>query len=507
MPPAAISPAILVIAAVTLLLLKAGPSRWWRFSGTICLLAFAVAGFGLSTASHHLPETTSSTIATQGQAAINTPELEFDSLALTFSWAVLGLGILLTLPSQRLQARSSWAPECYAGLLFSIAGCMLLCMARDLIVLALSLELVTLPILLIRVTRQLTRSTLQATAQSLMMSLLSIALLWFGIAILYGLSGTTRMPECIQIIAAGRVAVEPATLVGNKIQLGVPAAVLILAGLGTKVGSVLSQLGKTDVSDSMPAWQAALPVTVVTASCTLAAWRLFGQSWGGELDQAIVLILLLVAASTMLAGAFMAGSEIRIPRLLIWCAVAHAGNALMGVTIGAAAGFFYLGSYTFAIAGIYALLNYLSTGDREIEYVDDLAGLLRTQPLAALSATILFLALAGLPPLPLFWGNLTLLLTAFAAAAGSDNIAFAQSNLQFAAMAAATAFSSLLLAAVYFRLIAAMLLKIQVGRQRPTGGHLALAAAIVVAMLTLGLGLWPAPVLEHLNQIVPASNR
>jgi len=60
-------------------------------------------------------------------------------------------------------------------------------------------------------------------------------------------------------------------------------------------------------------------------------------------------------------------------------------------------------------AGLFAVLVYLARPHRQIEYVEDLTGLHRSEPLAAVCAAVFLLGLAGIPPLPGFWGRMLLL--------------------------------------------------------------------------------------------------
>jgi NADH-quinone oxidoreductase subunit N len=504
MPPAAVAPVILVLAAV-LLLLGAGLTQLHRIGGMCCLFALTLAGCGLSFATNSFTEPTPHAASADDSAnEFDTAEIELDSFSLTVCWAALGLGCLLTLSSMQVQPLADGLSERYAGLLLAIAGLMLVGLARDLIVLALSLELIALPTLLAWVAERSKSTANEAAAKLLLLGLLSTGLLWFGIAILYGITGTTHMPDCMMLLAGGHSAVEPASLQNGTIGLGLPAAVLILAGLAMRMRVAPFHFGSPELTDATTVWQAALPATIATSASIIAAWRLFGQSWNG-LDQTVVLMLMVVAVVSMTVGAVMACAQNTVRRLLAYTAMAHAGFALLGVTVGAAAGFFYLGGYVLAISGVFAVLCYLSRRDRDVEYIDDLSGLVRSEPIAAGCAGVCLLSLAGLPPLPLFWGNLLLLVSAPTAPNGMEPASLTMMNGGFVAIVALAAISSLLLASVYLQLVATMFLKIQVGQPRPAGGQTALAAAVLAATLTLGMGLLPGPLLEHLEQILHAA--
>jgi len=503
MPPAAVAPTILVLAAV-LLLLGAGWAWLHRFEGLCCLLAFSLAGWGLSYASNLQVETTEHTASADETANSHShkkAEIALDSFSLTVCWAALGLGCLLTLASMQVQPLADGLPERFAGLLLAVAGLMLVGMAHDLIVLALSLELITLPTLLAWVAQRSSSTTDEASAKLLLLGLLSTGLLWFGIAILYGITGTTHLPGCMALLAGGRSAIEPTSFQTGTIRLGLPAAVLILAGLAMRMRVAPFHFGSSELTDSTTAWQAAFPATITTSACIIAAWRLFGPSWNG-LDQTVVLMLMVVAAVTMTVGAVMACAQRSVRRLLAYTAMAHAGFALMGVTIGAAAGFFYLAGYLLAITGVFSVLCYLARRDREVEYIEDLSGLVRSEPVAAGCAAICLFSLAGLPPLPLFWGNMFMMMAALVTPTGLEPASLTILNGGFVALVGLAAINCLLLTSVYLRLVAAMFLNIQVGQPRPSGGQTALAAAVLAAMLSLGLGLSPGPLLEHLEQIL-----
>jgi NADH-quinone oxidoreductase subunit N len=73
---------------------------------------------------------------------------------------------------------------------------------------------------------------------------------------------------------------------------------------------------------------------------------------------------------------------------------------------GLAALLFYLGVYAAATVGVFAVLNHVGSVERPIDGVDELAGLGRTQPLAAVAMSIFLFSLAGVPPLFGFWPKL-----------------------------------------------------------------------------------------------------
>ena len=102
-----------------------------------------------------------------------------------------------------------------------------------------------------------------------------------------------------------------------------------------------------------------------------------------------------------------------IRRLLAYSSIAHAGYMLIGIAValavaggaggattvdGIGAMMFYVLVYAVATLGAFALLAWLGDGERQINTVDDLAGLWRNHPWAAAVMAIFMFSLTGLPP-------------------------------------------------------------------------------------------------------------
>src|SRR5436305_349719 len=127
-------------------------------------------------------------------------------------------------------------------------------------------------------------------------------------------------------------------------------------------------------------------------------------------DAQVAQLFWLLAAITMTAGNILALLQDNLKRILAYSSVAHGGYMLIGLAAaphlratgaremhGTEATFFYLIAYGAMTIGAFAVLAYLRTPQREVETVDDLAGVGRTQPLIALAMSVFLFSLIGLP--------------------------------------------------------------------------------------------------------------
>jgi NADH-quinone oxidoreductase subunit N len=122
-------------------------------------------------------------------------------------------------------------------------------------------------------------------------------------------------------------------------------------------------------------------------------------------------LIAVIATVTMTLGNVLALSQRNIKRLLAYSSVAQAGYTLIGLAAvqnqtesAVAAIGFYMFMYTFTNLLAFAVIIIYSEYNGS-EAIADFAGLSRRNPMLALTMTIAFLSLAGLPPTAGFIGK------------------------------------------------------------------------------------------------------
>ena len=143
--------------------------------------------------------------------------------------------------------------------------------------------------------------------------------------------------------------------------------------------------------------------------------------------------------------------------------------------------------------GAFASLAYLGSSRREVNDVDELAGLARSQPLVAGALAVCLLSLAGLPPLAGFWGKLSLFGSAIQLATAPLDKGL---PLWFTVLAAAGALNAAVAAAYYLRVIAVMFFNAPAQPLAAAGGRPAWLAAVVCSVLVVLSGALPGRLLE-----------
>jgi NADH-quinone oxidoreductase subunit N len=235
---------------------------------------------------------------------------------------------------------------------------------------------------------------------------------------------------------------------------------------------------------------------------------------GHDLQELGWQVALVLSVLTMTLGNVVALWQDNIRRLLAYSSIAHGGYMLIGVAVGFArwqsgsapddakidgvgSALFYLTVYCLATIGAFATLNYLGSRERQIDGVDELAGLGRTRPLPALALAISMFSLAGVPPLAGFWGKLTLFTGALEV--GSAQAAGAI-RYWFIGLALAGVLNAAIAMAYYLRVVAVMYFRSPVTTAQAEGGPGAWWAMVVSALLVLAVGVYPGPTIERADQ-------
>jgi NADH-quinone oxidoreductase subunit N len=465
-----------------------------------------------------------------------------DQLALLLRAVAIVGGIILVLSCWEATPDSR-AADYHACLLLMVVGMGLSGAANDLITLFLALELTSIPtylILYLAKSREL-QGGLDAPAQEaamkyFLLSVFSSALTLFGFSYLYGLAGTTNLPGLTESFrqashAASMEEPVPPQLLG----MSMVGLVMVVAGLGFRITAFPFHFYAPDVYQGTTTANAAVLAFVPKVAGFAALVRVLGfvmpvlsrQVLTAKLDLPILsdqlpVLLWIMAAVTMTVGNVLGLLQDNLRRLLAYSSVAHAGYMLIGLAVaprllaatepmvdGVDAVFFYLASYGAMTLGAFAVLEYLSVSGQQAETMDDLAGLSRTRPGMALLMILFLFSLIGIPLTAGFMGKFLL----FAGALDVPPIAVetgvwwrTQRGL-FITLAVLAAINAAIGGWYYLRIAAVMYLRepppsASVSPQRQRSWPV-LAAVWLCALLTLGIGVYPALLKEAVQAAVP----
>ena len=382
------------------------------------------------------------------------------------------LGGLLVLAMAHDQVDDARAPEFFGMLLMINAGAMLVAASNELIFLFVGLELVSIPTYLLLYLSRRDSSTQEAATKYFFLSVFSSGLLLFGFAYLYGMAGVTNLKSLAYLAQVTSTVPN----VPHPI-LGLVAVVFVMAGLGFRVAAVPFHFYAPDVYQGSPTIVAALLAWVPKGIGFLAILRTLTAVIPTDVlppedtltNQAAVLAWL-IAVITMTLGNTVALGQTNLKRLFAYSSIAHAGYLMIGVAVafrngprtggimlGSEAILFYLVAYGLMTLGAFAVILGLSSSERPVETVDDLAGLAKAHPLMALAMAVCLFSLAGIPPLPGFWGKLRLFVAAFSASNRDD-------APMFQWLALIGVINSAIGAYYYLKIVVAMYFREPVGR-------------------------------------------
>jgi NADH-quinone oxidoreductase subunit N len=244
----------------------------------------------------------------------------------------------------------------------------------------------------------------------------------------------------------------------------------------------------------------------------LAMLRVLTATIGGSgvLAERAAWLTAILAVATLVLGNTVALVQHDLKRLLAYSSIAHAGYLLIGVavaysdrasaTAGAYLGgqgvVFYLASYALMTLGVFGLILWLNSPRRPVETIEDLSGLGRTQPLAALGMTVCLLSLLGFPFTAGFWGKFTVFASALTVEGSPDTVRM------FRILAVIGVLNAAVGAYYYLRIVVLMYLSDPQGAPvQPRSSWPTQAAVAVCVVLTLVVGFVPGPI----NQAARAS--
>jgi len=428
-----------------------------------------------------------------------TGPLLIDFFGLFWRWFSLVAGLVLLLTAAR-SCRKELVCELLGCLMLMTVGSMLVAASGELVTMFLGLELISIPTYVVLFLGRGDRRTSEATMKYFFLSIVSSAVLLYGFSFLYGVAGSLRLDDIHATLSRLGEGTAPTLPV---------ALVLIFAGLGFKIAAVPFQFYAPDVYEGATNAAAGLLSVVPKVAGIVALARIVVASMPG-LEQLGWHVALALSLLTMTVGNVAALWQTNVRRMMAYSSIAHAGYMLMGLAAGLAIGssstgpygiaamLFYVVVYVLATVSFFAALAYLSGPERQVNYLNDLAGVARRHPVVAAAIAVSMFSLTGLPPLAGFWGKLSLF-TSTLDVAGADFRTLAEQGLSqkgtwFVALAVVGVLNAAISAAYYLRVVGMVFFR---GGDRPLdaeGGNTAWAAMVVSTALVIAVGVWPAPV-------------
>ncbi|MEI7790653.1 MAG: NADH-quinone oxidoreductase subunit NuoN [Alphaproteobacteria bacterium] len=292
-------------------------------------------------------------------------------------------------------------------MLLATLGMMLMVSASSFLSLYMGLELQSLALyVLAAFNRDHLRST-EAGLKYFVLGALSSGMLLYGISLIYGFTGS------VDFSAIAAVTHDGAPSLG--VIFGI---VFLISGLAFKVSAVPFHMWTPDVYEGAPT-----PITAYFATAAkVAALCLFLRAILTPFPDLIHQwrqIIVFISVLSMALGAFAAIGQTNIKRLMAYSSIGHMGYALLGLAAGTSLGargvLIYLAIYVFTNLGAFACIQAMKRNGKAVENISDLAGLARTDIRLAVVFSMLFLSLAGLPPLAGFFAKFYVFLAAIQA--------------------------------------------------------------------------------------------
>ena len=278
--------------------------------------------------------------------------------------------------------------------------------AGDLISLYIGIELHSLALYVLAAFRRDDARSSEAGLKYFVLGALSSGLLLYGASLIYGFSGSVRFDVIAQAVHTGA---------GNGVLFGL---VFLICGLAFKVSAAPFHMWTPDVYEGAPTPVVAFFAAAPKLAAMVLFARLLGQGFGGAMIQ-WQQVLVALGLISIGVGAFAGLAQKNLKRLWAYSSIANVGYAIIGLSAGSAEGvqsmLTFMVLYMVDVTGFFACLAALKRQGRDMETIDDMAGLFKEQPGIALAMTAFSLSALGLPPFSGFWAKVFVFKAALAA--------------------------------------------------------------------------------------------
>jgi NADH-quinone oxidoreductase subunit N len=410
--------------------------------------------------------------------------LEWTPVTAFVSGVVLLSALLCLLVSQSYLRREGLLTAEYAALvLWCAVGMMFLLRATELLTLFLALELLSFCLYALAAYHRRLVVSIEAGVKYFLMGAFVSSFVLLGIALLYGETGSTRLAEVSEAIAAGQ---------GSSllVTLGI---LLLICGFAFKMSVVPFHAWAPDAYQGAPSPFVAFLSVAPKAASALVLFRVLYDFASATASTDWSALVTLLAVASMLGGNVLALVQKDIKRMLAYSGVAHMGYLLIPLASpdldSLSPMLVYLLAYALMNAGAFAIVALFYARPGEQHLISEISGWGYRYPWLGFGLTVFMLSLGGLPPTLGFLGKYLV----FAHAIQNGNWLLA-----FVGIA-----SSLIGIFYYLRVVYVLYMKEEVmepaGLRFDAWGHLCVGLAAAGSLL---LGIFPAAMLEWIQRAI-----
>lgn len=290
-------------------------------------------------------------------------------------------------------------PELYPLVLFATMGMMFMTSGTDLLVIFIGLEIMSLSLYIMIGMARNTMSALEATMKYFLLGAFSSGFMLMGIAFLFGGSGTTDLDTALMPLGS-------TGYFANYTMLGFG---LFLVGVFFKIALVPFHAWTPDVYEGSLTTITGFMASGPKAAGMALLMLLFMQIPFGDRTEFWRVGLAIIAGVSMTWGNLVALRQTNLKRILAYSSISHAGFVVSGVIADANLEILYY-LYIYAVMNLvgFSIIAYLENASRQVT-LDSISGLMAKKPWSSIGLSVIFLSLAGFPPLAGFWSKLFLL--------------------------------------------------------------------------------------------------
>lgn len=317
-------------------------------------------------------------------------------------------------------------------ILFTSMGATLLLSSSDLVSMYLSIELQSFAVYILATLYRDSESATSAGLKYFLLGGLSSALILLGTALIYSYTGLTQFESIYTLVqVTGAESVAYSAAYSGGVTCG-----LLLIGIGFlfKVASAPLHNWSPDVYDGVPtivtSWLTTMPKISIFVFLLELQSGLEGSFESLSLllgdDTSINIwknLLLIASVLSIIIGTVVGLSQYRIKRLLAYSTISHVGFLLLALAINTEESIesflFYLIQYSLTNVNTFLILlafgyimstsksylvssratNKQSVNSTDVQFIDQLKGQFKENPLLGLSLALCLFSMAGIPPL------------------------------------------------------------------------------------------------------------